>query len=187
MKKQVGIICHYCGAKVLKDLTEWSRNQKKGRHCFCSISCAISYKNKTTDWDKEKLLNNFKGSKQNGRIKDEFSPFRPHLKNIRNHLLQRDRYKTREINITLQDLKNQWDKQNGICPYTGVKLENYTGSSNIPKASPYRASVDRIDNSKGYEVGNIEFVSLMAQYAKNRFSKEELIEFCKQVATNHNT
>ena len=28
----------------------------------------------------------------------------------------------KRCNITLQDLKNQWEKQKGICPYTGVNI-----------------------------------------------------------------
>lgn len=185
MRKQVGIICEYCGAKVLKDLSEWVRNQNKNRKSFCSGSCAVSYGNKIREFDKDKCISNFKGKNNSSANLDELSPFRPHLKNIKTHSKAKNRLDF--VNITLQDLKNQWDKQDGVCPYTGVKLENYKNSQKTSLATPYRASVDRIDSSKGYEVDNIEFISYMAQCAKNRFTKEELIEFCKQVAANHNT
>ena len=47
-----------------------------------------------------------------------------------------------------------------------------------------RASVDRIDSSKGYIKGNIQFVSLVAQYAKNMWDEKELYNFCEAVVAN---
>lgn len=44
------------------------------------------------------------------------------------------------------------------------------------------ASLDRIDNSKGYLKGNVRFVSMMANLARSTFSDNELIRFCKSVA-----
>ena len=38
--------------------------------------------------------------------------------------------------------------------------------------------------SKGYTKDNIQFIALIAQYAKNRFKEEELLEFCLAVAKN---
>jgi hypothetical protein len=47
-----------------------------------------------------------------------------------------------------------------------------------------RASLDRIDNSKPYVQGNVRFISLMANYAKNDMTDAELVGFCKAVASN---
>jgi hypothetical protein len=44
------------------------------------------------------------------------------------------------------------------------------------------ASVDRIDSSKGYTKDNIQFVCFMANIAKNKFSCDELINFCNLVS-----
>jgi hypothetical protein len=41
--------------------------------------------------------------------------------------------------------------------------------------------LDRIDSSKGYIFGNVQFVSLMANYAKRDFLEEELLRFCEAV------
>lgn len=121
---------------------------------------------------------------------DEFSPFRWHLRNAR----QRAKKKQQELTITLKDLKSQWDKQKGVCPYTGWKLKNPAtvtqadgSSKNIRKMdlTPDRASLDRIDSNKGYIPGNIEFVSVMAQFGKRRWMKRQFIDFCHAVATNH--
>ena len=120
--------------------------------------------------------------------KDEFSPFRHTMSKIK------DRYKyynykgrnRQEVHITLQDLKDQWDLQEGKCPICGVKLILKTNSNkkNVT-CNPYQASLDRVDSDKPYEKGNIRFVSLMANYAKNNFTDEQLIDFCGKVIKTH--
>jgi len=85
--------------------------------------------------------------------------------------------------ITVEDLKNQWRKQSGICPYTGWQMllpKNASGWNG--EKSIKRASVDRIDSSKPYTPDNIHFVCLIANYAKNSFTEKELIDFCEAVA-----
>ena len=47
--------------------------------------------------------------------------------------------------------------------------------------TPNRASVDRRDSSKGYTPDNIQFVAIIANFAKNAFPEEQLIEFCYAV------
>lgn len=47
-----------------------------------------------------------------------------------------------------------------------------------------RASLDRIDNSNGYLQGNVRFVSKIANYARNEYSDDDLLEFCNAVV-NH--
>lgn len=103
---------------------------------------------------------------------DEFSQFRYHLRKAKS--------RNEEFKLTLQDLKDVWDKQGGICPYTGIKLEDYDykPSSN----SVYTASLDRIDSSKGYTKNNIQFVSKNINFMKNRLSHEETVEFCKIIS-----
>lgn len=58
-----------------------------------------------------------------------------------------------------------------FCPVLGIKLERYCGD-----ATP---SLDRIDNSKGYVVGNVVVVSFRA----NRIKSNSTIEELKKVVT----
>lgn len=44
-----------------------------------------------------------------------------------------------------------------------------------------RASLDRIDSSKGYIKGNVEFVCYAINLAKNSFTRDEMKEFLKEV------
>ena len=45
---------------------------------------------------------------------------------------------------------------------------------------PFQPSLDRIDNNRGYELGNIKVIWLIENYARNTFTEEALIEFCKR-------
>ena len=91
-------------------------------------------------------------------------------------------YKKGETDITLEYLKELWEKQNGLCPFTGWNplLPRSSSYSNDPN-SMYRASIDRIDNSKGYVVGNIRFVSVIANYCRNTFTDDQVKLFCESV------
>jgi hypothetical protein len=110
---------------------------------------------------------------------DECFPFRPYLKLAK----QNAKAKGKECTIAVQYLKDLWEKQGGCCPYAGWELDNHSTSSEWVNYNlhPRRASLDRIDSSLGYVPGNVQFVSLIANYAKNSFSERELLNFCKAV------
>jgi len=167
---KVELICEFCGKKFLREKSESNRNKKKGRKTYCSLSCAGKLSNiHLRVFDNN---NNLKTMKS-----DSYSPFRWHLRNMK---------RRRECDVTLEDLKKQWEKQKGRCPYTGWKLKNLINtcySNQLPR-TPDRASVDRIDSSKPYTKDNIQFVSMMAQFAKNNWSEKELLRFCESVVAN---
>lgn len=50
--------------------------------------------------------------------------------------------------------------------------------------NPYQASLDRIDNNIGYMKGNIRFVSLIYNYAKNNFTDNDVAKFCQNFLNN---
>ncbi|MBO0351698.1 hypothetical protein J0895_21975 [Phormidium pseudopriestleyi FRX01] len=110
---------------------------------------------------------------------DSYSPFRQHLNLARNHA----RMKGRECSLTLEDLKQLWERQGGRCVYTGWELENPPTTNGWLQCDrhPRRASLDRIDSTQGYRLGNVQFVAVMANYAKRDFPEEKLLEFCTTV------
>ena len=109
----------------------------------------------------------------------ELTRFNRFMSNIR----MRNKERGIVTEITAKDLLKIWQKQKGICPYTGWELElppNAVGWKDAQKHIR-RASVDRIDRKAGYTVDNIQFVSVMANFAKNEFSSEDLLNFCTAV------
>jgi hypothetical protein len=109
---------------------------------------------------------------------DEYSEFREHLRRISSRCKQKKIY----YSLTLQDLKDAWESQAGICPYTNIKLKNPSwnrkrDSLEIPKHE--RASIDRINPEIGYVRGNIQFVSMLINFAKWNLTDQEMHDFIR--------
>ena len=64
----------------------------------------------------------------------------------------------KKIEITTSDLVELWDKQRSRCAITGLSLEVKTGGNWNGHQNPFVASIDRIDNTKGYVVGNVRLI-----------------------------
>jgi hypothetical protein len=176
--KTVEITCAECGIKSPKRKAEIDRQLRKGKVTFyCSTNCAS--KNSCSHLEKYHGLYN-QNLVPNNRL-DELTSFKWYLKVIRKN----SKHRQHEYNIDCKYLKQLWDKQNGICPFTNKKLILRTHSNNDITKSPYQASLDRVDNSIGYIEGNVRFVALIYNYAKNTFSDQEVIDFCKNVANKN--
>lgn len=63
------------------------------------------------------------------------------------------------------------------CPLLGCELTHTVGHSYCPT----HASVDRIDSAKGYIKDNVQVISLKANTMKSNATKEELLEFSKNI------
>jgi hypothetical protein len=94
--------------------------------------------------------------------------FRPILKRAKQR-------KHQEFNINLKDLKKIWDTQKGKCYILGHDLILPDDKQIINHN--FLASLDRIDNSKGYIKNNVRFVCATINYAKNKFDDIFLKEF----------
>ena len=102
--------CSNCGILFKKPQSEINRNLKIGRRNFCTRSCSGIGNIKNFGEQK----NNYDISKHSDNSRDEFTPFRYHFRNCKK------RY--RDFDIDLQYLKELWEQQQGICPFSGVKL-----------------------------------------------------------------
>lgn len=86
-------------------------------------------------------------------------------------------------NLTLEYLYNLLIKQNKKCALSGLDIDlsdNFKGTQ--IDYSEVTASLDRIDSSKGYEVGNVQWVHKDINRMKNKHSEEYFIQLCKLVA-----
>lgn len=186
-KKMVDVVCENpdCKKEFQRYIGEYNRRKRLGKKQYCSLQCYAKHdgvnnlKFVTTEDDK---INRENIKKYAGNRRDCYSAFRYFVKVLKNE--NRSEKRTLGHNeLDLGYLKQLWETQKGKCPITGWDLELPNGSYGwVTKANAKRASLDRIDNSKGYEKGNVRFVSFMANLARNVMSDAELIEFCKAVS-----
>ena len=168
-----------CGKTFPKPVKEVTRQLKRNpdRVFYCSSSC---YGRKTSRHHLGSHLGRGKPQylKPGNRL-DEFSPFRYYMTKARN--------RKHETNLDLPYLKALWEQQEGRCALSGVQMDipRTTAAYNARGHDPLKPSLDRIDGSKGYLKGNVRFVTMVANFAKQDFSDEVLLEFCKAVV-EHN-
>jgi hypothetical protein len=163
--------CKNCGIEFEKPLTEIRRNEKLNRPNFCSRTC-VGKNNSKNFGDKK---SNYDISQHSNNRSDKYTKFKYHYRSI----LSRNK----EVTVTVDDLKYVWDKQEGICEFSGVQLVLSTYSK-IIKNPIYTASLDRIDSSKGYIKGNIRWVSAAINYMKNNMSDDMVWELCNLIKEN---
>lgn len=78
--------------------------------------------------------------------------------------------------ITREYCWNLYLKQNRKCNLTGVSIEF---STNIrDERGKQTCSLDRIDSSKGYVEGNVQWVHKIINIMKNSLTQEDFIEWC---------
>lgn len=170
MATTVNLTCP-CGETFEKLTAEVKRQRKKNpnRVFYCSSTC---YGKQTA---KKHLGDHLCSTKhlRRGRHADLFSPFRYYMKKARD--------RRHETDLDLPYLKALWEQQGGRCALSGVQMEipPTTGAFDARRRDPLKPSLDRIDSSKGYLKGNVRFVTMIANFAKQGFSDDVLIEFCR--------
>lgn len=166
MSRIVIVTCEFCEKEFEREVRYVNRNKKKGRNNYCNRSCASNAR------VRDGLLSDL--YPYAGNMYDEFSKFRSILRVVRS----RNRAKDVETKINLIDLRRIWEDQKGKCPYTNIEMLLPRATPEWEKLrSPRKASLDRIDSSKGYLSDNIQFVPLSINLAKNTFTDIEFKEF----------
>lgn len=80
--------------------------------------------------------------------------------------------------VTLDFLEGLWLSQGGVCAMTGWTMTMVLGHGRCET----NASIDRIDSSKGYVVGNVQLVCRCVNVAKSDMSVEFFKALCSAVA-----
>lgn len=80
--------------------------------------------------------------------------------------------------ITIEYINDLYEKQNRKCALTGVDL--YIHPGRVCKKTT--ASLDRIDNTKGYIEGNVQFLHKDVNRLKLDHTQEHFIKWCKLIA-----
>jgi hypothetical protein len=153
-KQFVNLSCSKCNEPFSKEKKEYDRQIKNGKTKFyCQTSCV------------------YEGTSNSK--KNELSPFMFVIRSTK----KTAKFRKFDFNLTSKYLKGVWEKQAGRCPYTRIQLEYPTYKY---AHSPRKASLDRIDSSKGYVEGNVEFVCVFVNLGKNGFGKQEILSILEE-------
>ena len=87
------------------------------------------------------------------------------------------RDKTWDIDIEYAD--EVFNQQGGLCALTGIEIDAGSSGCTLPNIT---ASLDRINNSKGYERDNVQWVHKDINMMRGPLSVEKFIKLCVKVA-----
>lgn len=96
-----------------------------------------------------------------------------------NKVRQRAKDSKLEFNITNEYIHRLLLQQNSKCVYSGIPISCFD-STNIT------ASLDRIDSSKGYIEGNVQWLHKDVNLMKLTHSEEYFIHLCNLISTKYN-
>ena len=97
-----------------------------------------------------------------------------------NSIINKAKKRKININITIKDAWNKFLEQNGKCALTGLQLwfPQHWGERRL-------ASLDRIDNKRGYTIDNVQWVHCdINRGMKKYFSQKALYRIAKVVIRN---
>ena len=165
----IKMICVECKKEFNLLKKEYTRQIKKGRkNFFCSLSCAGQFTN--FHLSEEQKLN--KGTKIIHSNKNRKWPYKF------KYYLYKASQKNLNYDIDEKFLEELWNKQKSSCALSGVPI---TLRKFNEKSFPSTASLDRIDSSKGYIRGNVQFVAYSINLAKNSFRNQQIVNFINQI------
>ena len=93
-------------------------------------------------------------------------------------IIGKAKYRNLDFFITIEDGWKLFQKQNGLCALTNLPL-NLTKTKNGDYVRT--ASLDRINNDKGYIKGNVQWVHKDINWMKGTFTQTQFIKLCKLV------
>lgn len=105
------------------------------------------------------------------------------LKHCLSSAKSRAKYSKLDFNLTEDYIKYLWDTQKGLCAISGIPMISNYGTGVIET----NASIDRIDSSRGYVIGNVQLTCWAINRMKGPMNLEQLLYFCKNVINNNFT
>jgi len=131
------------------------------------------YENHTEDILKR---NNERRKYTNENYLNYMNTIKPILARKLNCKKQHDKY---EVTITIDNLLNMWQNQNGECYLTKIKMDTMSSERSLKNVS-----IDQIDAGKGYTLDNIGLCCESINLSKMQMTKDEFIEQLKLAGKN---
>ena len=171
-------ICKQCG--IEKSIDEFSRLKPvksfkythQPHHTYCKRCNA----DRAKQWRKDKPKYNGSGKVKNIPKEDRLlmSAIRQRLVDARGRCKKFNKPEPLVTDMYLYELyKNQERK----CALSGVPLD-------LIKESPYCLSLDQIDPGKGYEEGNVQWLTWAVNRAKGEMSTPMFLSMCEIILEN---
>jgi hypothetical protein len=98
-----------------------------------------------------------------------------------NNIIKGARRRSHEFKLDIKYAWNLYLRQNKQCKLSGVDIV-FAETSRGFQNGYTTASLDRIDNFKGYIKGNVQWVHKDVNLMKQKMSQQELIKWCKLIA-----
>ena len=129
------------------------------------------------------------GNCENYDKKINSSTFDGFLRSLLKEVKRGCKQRTKDIvfNITVDDIRNLYIKQEGKCALTKrvlthTKIINRDVDDHCQLVNRWNISVDRIDSTKGYEKDNIQLLGSIVNRIKNDLPQADFISICKMVS-----
>lgn len=137
-------------------------------------------------------LSEYASPEQVERVKKWWS-VRQKIKFLRDNLARAaNRDNPQKIAVTLDYLYQIGESQNWCCALSGRPLEFVRGGEwgmknafGTGSCNPNSCSIDRIDPSAGYVVGNVRLVTSVMNLMRGNLPDKEFISLCKSVVETH--
>ncbi len=88
------------------------------------------------------------------------------------------------FSITKEYVWGLFLKQNGKCALSGLEIKIERSLNRERGKSNITASLDRINSSIGYEIGNVQWVHKDVNYIKQDLNEEYFKKLCKLISNN---
>jgi hypothetical protein len=97
-----------------------------------------------------------------------------------NHIQYNARHKNIEFNITIEYAWLIYIQQNRKCALSNLDI-HFASNTTQSWCRTTTASLDRIDSSKGYIIGNIQWIHKQVNFMKHSLSTKRFLELCKLI------
>jgi hypothetical protein len=97
-----------------------------------------------------------------------------------NHIQREATKRKLKVDITLEYIWNLFLEQKRECSLSGVPLQFGT-TAQVKHKREQTASLDRIDSTKGYVKGNVQWVHKTVNFMKQQSDQNDFIVWCKRI------
>lgn len=202
--------CKSCNEN--KDVTNFHKNGKT-YHPYCKLCRSIERKKnrferpsegirKCAGCKVEKDISYFHSDKSNStglqtyckdcqtqKTKKCTSTLNGFIKKIYKDMYHNSQKRAKELNIelTIEDIHNLYEKQNGFCAISGLKMshETYSFRDKEHIINRLNISIDRIDSNLGYTKENVQLVAAIVNRMKTDLPDSEFIKICSIITENN--